>query len=778
MPRFRSRLARKGRVLLAALLLSITIWDASAAERQLLLDVVINEQPTGSVAQFVDHDGDLSATSSELQSIGLATSATDDKAEVTLSSLGIKYRLDDAAQRLFITAPDKALIAKELGASRSVTEAVPVTPSPFGVAMNYDVSATVQGGRSVGAGLLDSRIFGQWGVASNSLLATSGTVPGQNPVIRLDTTVTHDDPDSLRRYQAGDVITSGLLWTRPVRLGGLQLASNFAMRPDLVTFPVPTVSGSAAVPSTVDVFVNGVQQFSGKVDQGPFAVRQLPVVTGSGDVSVVVRDALGRETVTNLPFYASSSLLAPGLASYGVETGFVRRNYGLSSNDYRDPVGTGTLRYGLTQRLTLETHAEVAQSLGMAGGGGSFSLGQWGVVSAAVAASSTRGKMGMQASASYQRVTKHFSVGASITQASSRYGDVAALAGDPAPRRIVQASLGVPLSSFGNISLAYAGVTRSSRFRQPAQFYYGAISTQSSASIISASYTKSLNSRASFYATAFRDLKGGSTGVGFGVSIALSDRTFAGGSVDSNKGSTFGTVYAARAAVQPGDVGGRVSLSQGSQTRQLLEGEYRSQSAQMTAGVDRFNGQTAARAGAQGSLAWLDGTLFLAPRIQDSFAVVDTGQPGTTVLYENRPVGRTNGSGKLLLPDLRAYEENRIGVDVADIPVDTAFGATNQMVRPVAGSGVLVRFPFKRSSSARIRLVDTAGHPLPVGSTAQMTGYPSPLPIGHDGETFASELQTENSLTATLPSGGHCAAHFAFKPAPNTVPLIGPVVCR
>jgi outer membrane usher protein len=40
------------------------------------------------------------------------------------------------------------------------------------------------------------------------------------------------------------------------------------MRPDLVTFPLPIVSGTAAVPSTVDVLVNGTRVLSSQAQPG------------------------------------------------------------------------------------------------------------------------------------------------------------------------------------------------------------------------------------------------------------------------------------------------------------------------------------------------------------------------------------------------------------------------------------------------------------------------------------------------------------------------------
>ncbi len=56
------------------------------------------------------------------------------------------------------------------------------------------------------------------------------------------------------------------------------------------------------MPSTVDVFVNNVKAYSQDVPSGPFVISDLPVVTGSGEARIVVRDATGREVETVTPF--------------------------------------------------------------------------------------------------------------------------------------------------------------------------------------------------------------------------------------------------------------------------------------------------------------------------------------------------------------------------------------------------------------------------------------------------------------------------------------------
>src|SRR5436190_6826425 len=147
------------------------------------------------------------------------------------------------------------------------------------------------------------------------------------------------------------------------------------MRPDLITFPAPSVSGSAAVPSTVDVLVNGSTVRSGSVAPGPFEVPQVPVISGAGTVTTTVTDALGRQVTTELPFYASPTLLAPKLQTYSAEIGLVRRDWGTESNDYGALAGAITYRRGLSSHLTFEGHAEYTEGLLMGGVGGNLNLG-------------------------------------------------------------------------------------------------------------------------------------------------------------------------------------------------------------------------------------------------------------------------------------------------------------------------------------------------------------------------------------------------------------------
>ena len=118
-------------------------------------------------------------------------------------------------------------------------------------------------------------------------------------------------------FEGGDLVTRTLPWAGSVRLGGFQISRDFSVRPDIVTYPLPTFSGSAAVPSSVDLFVNGNHATSGSVDPGPFTLGDVPYVNGAGEAVVVTTDAQGRRVATSTQFYVANTLLRRGLDELG-----------------------------------------------------------------------------------------------------------------------------------------------------------------------------------------------------------------------------------------------------------------------------------------------------------------------------------------------------------------------------------------------------------------------------------------------------------------------------
>lgn len=778
---------------LVVLMLIFASGRAAAGDHLLLIEVVINGHTTGKIGEFTQRDGTLWARRSELRELGfrLPDTAGENDGELLALPLlpGIGWRLNEAAQTLDVTAATDSLLPTVLKSRPdSGTSSVPFE-SGSGVVFDYDLVATSASGDNQTSGLFDLRAFSPWGVASSGLLARFGGAVYQPRTVRLDTSYTYSDPETLRRYRLGDFISGGLSWTRPVRLGGARISSDFSMRPDLVTFPLPSLRGAATVPSTVDVLVSGQRSFSREVPPGPFEVPQLPVMTGVGMVTLNVTDALGRQTTETLPFYASSALLAPNLQTFSAEVGALRRNWGSVSNSYGASVASASYRRGLSSRLTVEAHAEVASRLFMGGGGVVANLADLAVFNLAAAGSGGGGRSGIQATTGIQHLGQAFSLGASATFASRQFGDLGALDGDPVPWRQLFANAGLSLGRAGSFGIAYTGINRD--LRPIAVRWYGAPTSPSPADwidasasqhqrMLSASYSVQLLGKVSLYVTTYKDFaSGGGNGAMVGLTLPFGGRSSASVSAGSSGGSSYTQVQAMQSANTVGDWGYRLYRAGGDATHETAELDYKSPWALISLGADHMDQQTAWRGQARGALAATDGGLFATNTINDSFAVVDTGgAPDIRVRYENRDMGRTDGAGRLLVPELRSFEVNHLSIEPTDVPADASITVSRREVRPMDRSGVVVKFPVKISHGALLRLVDAAGRPLPLGSVVTLTATGVAVSLGYDGEAYAEDLQAHNEVRVQRPDGRECVARFDYRPTPGDIPTLGPLPCQ
>ena len=783
-----------------ALAMLATPGRAEAASDPLLLSVVVNGYSTGKVREFVMRDGMLRAPPKDLRDLGLRVAhsvPTGPDGRIALSAVpGLSWRIDHSTQTLYITVAAKQLLPVLLRAETSPASKLPVQ-SGLGTTLNYDVTGTTGTGTNVGAGQFDFRAFSPWGIASSSFLAYLGAGPqgkGTSSAIRLDSTYTYDDTHALIQYRLGDFINGGLSWTRPVRLGGIQISSDFAMRPDLITFPLPSVSGTVAVPSTVNVLVNGTQILSQQIPPGPFQIPQIPLITGTGTVVTTVTNALGQQVVTALPFYASANLLARGLQTFSAELGFVRLNWGLLSNDYGPLASSITYRRGFTNAVTLEAHAEGTANLAMAGAGAVVNVYDRGVLNLSAAGSTSGRLTGTQFSIGVQRIGRVFSIGASAAFASSSFRDIAAVNGDPTPTRQINANVGLSLGRFGSFGITYAGIDSNAASTpipiyvppgtilaggatSPGETYY--FQPAEHVHLLSASYSVQLGP-ASLYATGYHDLiNGNDSGFMVGLTIPLGRRSSfsANGGVSSGIGSA--QLQAMQTPTTVGQWGYQVYADTGQVRQEFGQAQYMSPWGLLTAGVDRIGRQTMVQGEVQGALSFLDGGLFASNTINDSFAVVDThGFGHIRVFDENRLIGRTDSGGLLLVPNLLSFNSNRISIDPNDVPISATLPYASLDVRPQYRSGVVVKFPIHASHGALLKLVDSSGKALPVGSsvTLQKTGVKAP--VGYDGEAYLVNLSAHNRLLVEEPDGSRCTVTFTYHPVPGTIPTMGPLICR
>ena len=685
---------------------------------------------------------------------------------------GVKADYNRSQQSVSITAPfsilslDTAVVG---GAGGAPTFA---SASP-GLLLNYDLYSTYTNQTDASlSSFMELRGFNNLGVLSSSYLLQGQRIhdqPGlQRTTVRLDTTFQHSFQDKEITFRLGDAITNGLSWTRQTRIGGFQLARNFSLQPYKTTTPLPAYFGSAALPSAVELFVNGIQQYNGRVPAGPFELKTLPVVNGAGQAQVVLTDALGRRTAIDFPFYNSTRLLRKGLTDWSFETGYVRKDYGFRSFEYsQDPMASATLRHGLTDWLTAEAHAEGSKGAAAGGVGAVATLGMLGTVSGSWAQGQAQGAKGAQYSAGYQLQRGPFSLGGSTQRTAGNYRDVSSLYGSTPVLRSDNAYVGYDMRKWGNVALNYVQLQLAD---QPRYRYGGASWSRAFPYGVSVSLSANQNldvrSDRSIYLNVSFNLGKGTSAYTSAVRSSEASSYSIGmqRSAPSADGWSW-NIQAEKSDQQPINANGQVSK--------------RTQYLDFNAGISGAGNNQYAYAGASGSIAAMGGGVFASRRIHDAFAVVSTdGVPDVPIMNQNRLVGATNSRGLALVPSLQSYQHNKISLDPTNLPINMRIDQVNTDVTPHYRSGVNIRFAMQAVHAASLILHGPDGRVVPMGAQVFLNNGQEPTGwVGYDGRLYLEGLHADNHL-AVRGDTLNCTVRFSYQAKADSVPELGPLQCK
>ncbi|MGP9705352.1 fimbria/pilus outer membrane usher protein [Psychrobacter sp. AOP31-E1-50] len=757
---------------------------ASARGLDLYLDVTLNGASAG-LAHFDYRDGELWASIAVLQQLGfIVPPGTTDPVPLN-SFANIKVDYNARMQSVNIVAPLNTLNLNTTILNTLDSRRTQASSSP-GVLLNYNLygSQTENSTTNLSA-YTEVRAFNAHGVLSSTALTTGNRFSNNNDnkrdwdsrTVRLDTSWSQSFPDKLITVRAGDILTGALSWTRSTRLGGLQIGSNFDLQPYMTTTPLPSFFGSATLPSAVELYVNGLKQYSGDVPAGPFELNTAPSISGAGNAQLVLTDALGQSSTVNFSLYDTHRLLRPGLSDWSVELGAVRENYGIKSFDYgSDIAASGTWRYGVNNRFTAETHAEATKDLANAGIGGTWVLGgQGGVLFASLAGSESQGKGGSQYSASYSWSNNRFNVGLNTLGTSGHYRDVATQYGSTPIRQSNQFSTGYSTQSLGSFGVSYNEVD---------------YAEEDTAKFASAYWSKSLGQRLSLNASYNHDLNNSANNSAtIGASFSLDRNISLNSSLQHTDNRNDFVADVSQSAPSVGGIGWRAQarhsidngINDNTSSGGLAELNYLGRYGQVQAGVSSYDGNHSTFASGTGSLVMMGGGLFAARQINDGFAVVSTdGVADVPVLLQNNVIGTTNKRGLLLISPLNAYQENKIGIDPMDLPADLRIDKVALDATPSDRAGTLVTFDITEARSASVILKDSKDEFIPLGSQARLISKkntPAAV-VGFDGEVYLDTLDEHNILEISTTSGDICTVSFDYQKQGDDIPLIGPLTCQ
>jgi len=677
---------------------------------------------------------------------------------------GASVRFDEGRQTLSISTKAESF-QPTLESVRGRAEGKPIVPQPGGF-FNYTLAATHGDSGNIRSGAFEAGFFSRYGVLTSTALAPD--LSDRSTWLRLESTYTIDHPTDMTSLRLGDSVTKPGAWGQSVRFGGIQYGTNFATQPNFIRSPFLAAAGQAALPSIVDVYVNNALVAQRSVPPGPFSVSNIPAVTGSGEVRVVVRDLLGREQLISVPFYSSATLLRPGVSDYSYEVGVQRQNFAVSSDTYGGGIGAATWRKGFTDALTAEVRAEATADSRDAGASAAYRLGSFGVVNGTVAASTSNAGTGELYGYGLEHIAQRYSIAVQTVQTTEDFRQSGMLPGQLPRRRQTSANLGVLLGRVGSVTLAYVV----QQYRDQPTVETGTLG-----------YAIPIGRWAQFSLTGVKTLSPSSGYTVFAAfSLSLGQTTSASAglerSYDKASGTTqnhrtvtlqkslpLGEGYGYRVQARDDDWMGGASAQTGFGTYTFDVAKAQSQN-------------TAYQATASGGIGTIGGYTFFSRQITDSFGVVRVADyPHVRVLQDNQEVARTGSTGYAVLPRMRPYDRNPVSIDQSDLPFDANIGALKLEATPYYRSGVLIDFPVTRVRAATLHIVLDDGTDLPSGALARFDGKDHEFPTALGGEAYLEGFEAQNQLIVTWKNQS-CTIDVPYPRTTDPLPDLGRFTCH
>ena len=734
----------------------------------LLLDVYINQRHVDQLLYcFIDETRQIWVTQSNIEQWLLPLPADDplvqngQKYYMLNTITAIDYRFEPSSLALFLEIPLQYLPLTTIGSNAAWVS--PIRPKDHGVFLNYDLS--VQNCNFISDNyssylFTELGVFNPYGVGLSDFLVQYAN--NQLDPIRLESTWIIDQPENMTTWRIGDSITTNVPWSGAVRFGGIKWGTNFSTQPYFSTLPLPRFSGTAVVPSTLNLFINNALRLSQDIGAGPFMIDNIPVVTGAGTIKVMTQNPMGRQEEFILPYYASEQLLKAGLISHSYELGFIRNDFGINSFNYSNLVGVGTYRKGFSDNWSAGWHGEFLvkkQAFGLAS---DYLWNNYFVISSAVAASHSTLGAGAMGLLGVQRQSERWSYGAQAIGATQAFTELGLASGQSTPSLRLQSFITYSAPRLGTFGLSYTQVNNSKQPCDPfdqildpdtleqedfdqgegPQFY--PFLNFPSTKLLTLYYSRNIIKNLYFTLNSIFDLVNHqNTQVGAFLIWSLgSDKSLMASSTRQSENNQQTLLLSKNLPLGEG-YGYRFLAAQGDLNQAQGYLAYQNKTGTYSATLTQTEGTTNYAAQVSGGLSFFDKQFLLSREVYNSFTLVKVpGFENICVYDRNVCIGRTDKSGTLLVPNSLPYQRNRIAIEPTDFPLNTEINNTVLEVMPYYRSGVLAKFDVKTVHNVIMTLLQESGVPVPSGATVRIQDSTLTYPVGENGVFFAASTQS------------------------------------
>jgi outer membrane usher protein len=735
----------------------------AAQDQRAVLELIVNRVPAGE-SVVVLRGADALVPVEALQNAGLhgfdgRRDTLGGQELVSLLSLSpkVSFAVDEIDLRLTLTASPDLL-------GRTVRDLW--SGAPADLVYRKDTSSYV----NYSGNWHSNRQFDVFAESATSVRGVSiynSVSANRQSVTRGLTNVTIDQRRELRRWTIGDSLAYSGPLGGDAWIAGVTVAKEFGIDPYYVRFPTLSLSTPIAVPSVMEVYVNGQVVSQERVAPGRLDLRNLPLTMGRNDARVVVRDAFGQTRELSSTYYLTTSALAQGVHDYQYSVGFRRLGVGDRTADYRTPVMVARHRVGLTDSFTAGGRMEMHPGRLFSGGPTANFRLPFGEVETAVSASRWREQWGTAAQTSFTYTGHPISAGGSLTLSSRRYATLTPNPINEDPR--------VQASAFSSVALARA-VSVTLQHTQT-RLHQGI--TRDRTGVLT-SFRVGRNAELIASVTQAHDERGPRKEAYAGVAVVFGRSSASIAQVRDARGDRL-TVEAQQPLPVGVGYGYQFRAEGGDNASVNGVARYQGPHGRYELRQETIGAQSTTTLSTMGAIVGIGGGVFATRPVEDSFALVRVpGVEGVRAFASHQEIGKTSRRGDLLVPDLQAYYGNVLDIADGDIPLQYAVSNVGMTLAPPYRGGAVAQFDVQRVQRVLGTIV-IAGQERPhtygelTVTSADGRSYGSP--VGADGSFYFENLPTGSYAATVEHRGTSCTFTLGIPASTEVVIKVGTQRC-